>query len=76
MSYSTVEPVIVSSIDAVSRKYRLDPSQYNADVEKIIRHCAKNNITLKIIKRFGRIRETYLPNRFSRSYTGSKYLEL
>ena len=74
MSYSTVEPVIVSSIDAVSRKYRLDPSQYNADVEKIIRHCAKNNITLKSLKDLGWIRETYLPNRFSRSYTGSNVL--
>ena len=58
MSYSTVEPVIVSSIDAVSRKYRLDPSQYNADVEKIIRHCAKNNITLKSLQDLGWIRET------------------
>lgn len=74
MSYSAVEPVIVSSIDAVSRKYRLDPSQYNADVEKIIRHCAKNNISLKSLKDLGWIKETYLPNRFSRSYTGSSVL--
>lgn len=74
MSYSTIEPVIVSSTDAVSRKYRLDPSQYNADVEKIVRHCAKNNIGLKTLKDLGWIKETYLPNRFSRSYTGSSTL--
>lgn len=74
MSYSAVEPVIVSSIDAVSRKYRLDPSQYNADVEKIIRHCAKNNISLKSLKDLEWVKETYLPNRFSRSYTGNSSL--
>lgn len=71
MSYSTIEPVIVSSIDVVSRKYRLDPSQYNADVEKIVRHCAKKNLSLKSLKDLGWIQSTYLPNRFSRSYTGS-----
>lgn len=71
MSYSNIEPVIVSSTDAVSRKYRLDPSQYNADVERIIRHCAQKDIKLKTLKSLGWVTETYLPNRFTRSYTGS-----
>lgn len=74
MSYSNIESVLVSSTDAVSRKYRLDPSQYNADVERIVRHCAKNNIHLKTLENLGWIKETYLPNRFSRSYTGSNKL--
>lgn len=73
MSYSKIEPVIVSSRDAVSRKYRLDPSQYNADVERIIRHCALKNIKLTSLESLGWVKETYLPNRFSRAYTGNNY---
>lgn len=70
VSYSNIESVIVSSMDAISRKYRLDPSQYNADVEKTLRHCALHNIPLKTLESLGWIEQTFLPNRFSRSYTG------
>ena len=43
MSYSP-KTQIVSSLDAITRKYRLDPSQYYAKTELIIRLC-KHRLT-------------------------------
>lgn len=71
MSYNTtVEPIIVSSKDVITRGYRLDPSQYNADVERIIRHCKEHKIPLKSLEALGWVEEVFLPNRFNRNYTG------
>lgn len=72
MSYNSsfkIEYQIVSSIEAISRKYRLDPSQYNEASEKIIRCCKENHIKVSRLKDLGWIDEVYLPNRFSRAYT-------
>lgn len=60
---------IISSTDAISRKYRLDPSQYHTETEAIVRLCKGNGISLIPLKETGFFQATYLPNRFSRQYT-------
>lgn len=72
MSYNKmIEPIIVSSNDVISHGYRLDPSQYNVDVERIIRHCKSHRIHLETLESLGWVKEVYLPNRFSRNYAGN-----
>ena len=68
MSYSP-KTQIVSSLDAITRKYRLDPSQYYAKTELIIRLCKTHGIKLLSLKETGHLIEVYLPNRFTRLYT-------
>lgn len=65
MSYSP-KTQIVSSLDAITRKYRLDPSQYYAKTELIIRLCKTHGIKLLSLKETGHLIEVYLPNRFTR----------
>jgi restriction endonuclease S subunit len=61
---------IISSIDTISRKYRIDPSQYNVETQRIIRKCKESNIHLQKMVEMGCIKEIYLPNRFTRAYAG------
>lgn len=68
MSYSP-KTQIVSSLDAITRKYRLDPSQYYAKTELIIRLCKTHGIKLLSLNETGHLIEVYLPNRFTRLYT-------
>lgn len=74
VKYSVVCPEIqiVSSQEAINRKFRLDPSQYSVETEKILRCCKERRIALKSMKDIGCIEEIYLPNRFSRKYTQNK----
>lgn len=68
VSYSP-KTQIVSSLDAITRKCRLDPSQYYAKTELIIRLCKTHGIKLLSLKETGHLIEVYLPNRFTRLYT-------
>ena len=68
MSYNP-KAQIVSSLDAISRKYRLDPSQYYAETELIIRLCKTHGVKMLPLKETGCLNEAYLPNRFTRLYT-------
>ncbi|CAH0435466.1 Conserved hypothetical protein [Clostridium neonatale] len=71
MSYSKLDNQIniVASIDTISRKLRIDPSQYNVETQKIIRNCKSHNIKIKKMINLDCIEGMYLPNRFSRAYT-------
>jgi len=60
---------IVSSLDAITRKYRIDPSQYYAETELIIRLCKTHGIKMLPLNETGHLKEAYLPNRFTRLYT-------
>lgn len=74
MSYNNFSPELqlVSSKEVEQRKYRLDPSQYNFETEKIIKNCKAKHIKLSSLIELGWIKEIYLPNRFNRTYTDSK----
>lgn len=68
MSYNP-KAQIVSSLDAITRKYRIDPSQYYAETELIVRLCKTHGIKMLPLKETGYLKEAYLPNRFTRLYT-------
>ena len=74
MSYKKFSPELqlVSSKEVEQRKYRLDPSQYNFETERIIKSCKAKHIKISTLRRLGWLDEIYLPNRFSRTYTNSK----
>lgn len=74
MSYNKYDDQIniIASIDTISRKMRLDPSQYNVETQKIIRKCKKHGIQLPKMMELNCIDAIYLPNRFSRNYTHDK----
>lgn len=71
MKYDVICPEVqlVSSYDAMTRKYRLDPSQYNVETERIVRSCKERHLKLASLNDLKCIDEVYLPNRFSRKYT-------
>lgn len=71
MKYKVICPDVqlVSSLDAMNRKFRLDPSQYNVETERIIRSCKERHLKLTTLTDVGCVDEVYLPNRFSRKYT-------
>ena len=74
VSYSKYDEQIniIASIDTMSRKMRLDPSQYNVETQRIIRNCKNHGIPLYKMAELDCIDEIYLPNRFSRNYTHNK----
>lgn len=74
MSYNKYDDQIniIASIDTISRKMRLDPSQYNVETQKIIRKCKNHGIQLPKMLELNCIDAIYLPNRFSRNYTHDK----
>lgn len=74
MSYNKYDDQIniIASIDTISRKMRLDPSQYNVETQKIIRKCKNHGIQLPKMMELNCIDAIYLPNRFSRNYTHDK----
>ena len=74
MKYDVICPDVqlVSSFDAMNRKFRLDPSQYNVDTERIVRSCKERHLKLTTLNNLKCIDEVYLPNRFSRKYTKNK----
>lgn len=74
MSYKKFSPELqlVSSKEVELRKHRLDPSQYNFETERIIKRCKAKHIKMSTLRELEWIDETYLPNRFSRTYTSSE----
>ena len=71
MSYKKWENQIniISSLDTLDKKMRLDPSRYNVETQRIIRNCKEHNIPLYALQELNCM---YLPGRFSRSYTHNK----
>lgn len=74
MFYNKFSPELqlVSSKEVEQRKFRLDPSQYNFETERIVKNCKAKHIKLSNLKDLGWISSIFLPNRFSRSYTSSE----
>ena len=61
---------IIPANKTFSRGYRLDPSQYNVITERIIIKAKTAGIPTPTMDELNCIESIYLPNRFSRNYTG------